>query len=109
MSTIVTEFVKFKYNRIPVVRCTSGVIFQLKVDDIISDNYGRNLYQLCIGYSIMAHYIPCTTAKSYQGIIIPSIGPVPMTNGEIFHYREYPHETLVSVGLKITCFVKNND
>ena len=37
MTTIVTEFGKFRYNRLPMAMCASGDIFQDKVDKILSD------------------------------------------------------------------------
>ena len=36
-TTIVTEFSKFKYNRLPMCVCTSGDIIQAKVDELLSD------------------------------------------------------------------------
>ena len=36
IETIVTEFVKFRYNRILVFMCTSGGIFQAKLDKHLS-------------------------------------------------------------------------
>ena len=35
ITTIVTEFLKFKYNRLHMVMCTSGDLFQAKVDRLI--------------------------------------------------------------------------
>ena len=37
MTTIVTEFGKFKYNRLPMGMCASGVIFQSKVNELLGD------------------------------------------------------------------------
>ena len=37
MTTIVTEFGKFRYNRLPVGMCASGDIFQSKLDEILGD------------------------------------------------------------------------
>ena len=36
-TTIVTEFGKFIYNRLPMGMCASGDIFQAKVDELLSD------------------------------------------------------------------------
>ena len=40
MTTIVTEFGKFRYNCLPMVMCASGDIFQAKVDKIPGDVEG---------------------------------------------------------------------
>ena len=37
MTTIFTEFGKFRYNCLPMGMCASGDIFQAKVDEILSD------------------------------------------------------------------------
>ena len=37
---IVTEFGKFRYNRLPVGMCASGDIFQDKVDELLGDIEG---------------------------------------------------------------------
>ena len=44
MTTILTKFGKFRYNRLPVRMCTSGVIFKDKVDKLISDIEGIEIY-----------------------------------------------------------------
>ena len=44
MATIVTEFGKFGYNRIPMGMCVSGDIFQSKVDEILYDIKGSKTY-----------------------------------------------------------------
>ena len=44
MTTIVTEFGKFRYNRLPMVMCDSGGIFQSKVDKLLSDIEGNITY-----------------------------------------------------------------
>ena len=44
MMTIVTEFGKFKYNRLPMGMCASGDIFQAKVDKLLGDIEGVNAY-----------------------------------------------------------------
>ena len=44
MTTIVTEFGKFKYNCLPMVICASGDIFQAKVDNLLGDIKGVNIY-----------------------------------------------------------------
>ena len=44
MTTIVTEFGKFKYNCLPMVICALGDIFQAKVDNLLSDIKGVNIY-----------------------------------------------------------------
>ena len=40
MTTIVTEFGKFRYNCLPMGICTSGYIFQSKVDELLGDING---------------------------------------------------------------------
>ena len=37
MTTIVTEFVKFRYNRLPMGMCSLGDIFQDKVNKLLGD------------------------------------------------------------------------
>ena len=37
ITTIVTEFVKFRYSFLPMGMCALGDIFQVKVDKLISD------------------------------------------------------------------------
>ena len=37
MTTIVTEFGKFRYNRLPMGMCTSGDILQDRVDKLLGD------------------------------------------------------------------------
>ena len=44
MTTIVTEFGKFVYNCLPMGMCTSGDIFQAKVDELLSDIEGVRTY-----------------------------------------------------------------
>ena len=44
MTTIVTEFGKFKYNRLPMGICDSRDIFQAKVDKIFGDIKGVKTY-----------------------------------------------------------------
>ena len=44
MTTIVPEFGKFRYNHLLVSICTSGDIFQTKVDNLISDIEGVKTY-----------------------------------------------------------------
>ena len=44
MTDIVTEFGKFRYNRLPMGMCASGAIFQAKVDDIVGDIKGVKTY-----------------------------------------------------------------
>ena len=44
MTTIVTEFGEFKYNRLPMGICASGDIFQAKVDDPFGDVEGVKTY-----------------------------------------------------------------
>ena len=44
LTTIVTEFGKSRYNRIPIVLCASGDIFQVSVDDLLDDVEGVNMY-----------------------------------------------------------------
>ena len=44
MTTIFTEFVKFRYYRIPMGIYTSGDIFQGKVDELLVDIEGIDTY-----------------------------------------------------------------
>ena len=44
MTTIVTEFGKFRYNCLPMGMCASGDIFQAKVDKILGDIKGVKTY-----------------------------------------------------------------
>ena len=44
MTMIVTEFGKFRYNRIPMGMCTSGDIFQSKVDEMLGYIKGVKKY-----------------------------------------------------------------
>ena len=44
MTKIVTEFVKFRYNRLPTGMCASGDIFQAKLDETISDTESVKTY-----------------------------------------------------------------
>ena len=37
MTTIVTEFSKFKYNSLPMGMCSFGDIFQAKVGELLGD------------------------------------------------------------------------
>ena len=42
--TIVTEFGKFIYNRLPMGMCASGDILQARVDELLVDIEGVNTY-----------------------------------------------------------------
>ena len=44
ITTIVTGFGKFRYNRLPMDICASGDIFQAKVDELPSDIEGVKIY-----------------------------------------------------------------
>ena len=44
MTTIVTKFGKFIYNRLPMGMCAFGYIFQAKVDKILGDIEGFKMY-----------------------------------------------------------------
>ena len=44
MMTIVTEFGKFRYNCLPMGMCTSGDIFQAKLDKLLGDIEGVKTY-----------------------------------------------------------------
>ena len=44
MTTIVTEFGEFGYNRLPMGMCASGEIFQSKVDKLLGDTDGVKTY-----------------------------------------------------------------
>ena len=44
MTTIVTKFVKFGYNHLPMGMCASGGIFQAEVDYLIIDIKGVEMY-----------------------------------------------------------------
>ena len=50
LTTIVTEFGKFRYNRAQMVMCDSGEIFQAKLDKILSDIKG---FKINIEYIII--------------------------------------------------------
>ena len=38
MTKVVTEFGKFRYNRLPMGMCASGEIFQAKVDKLLDES-----------------------------------------------------------------------
>ena len=44
MATIVNEFGKFRYNRLPMGMCASGDISPTKEDDILGDIEGVKTY-----------------------------------------------------------------
>jgi hypothetical protein len=44
LTTIVTEFGKFRYNVLPMGMCYSGDIFQAKVDQLLGDIEGVKTY-----------------------------------------------------------------
>ena len=44
MTTIVTEFGKFKYNCLPMGLCASEDIFQAKLDELLGDIEGVKTY-----------------------------------------------------------------
>ena len=44
MTTIVTEFGKLRYNRLPMGMCASGDILQSKVDELLGDIEGVKTY-----------------------------------------------------------------
>ena len=44
MTTIITKFGKFRYNRLPMGMCASGDIFQAKVDKLLGDIKGIKTY-----------------------------------------------------------------
>ena len=44
LTNILTEFGKFRYNRVPMVICASDDIFQAKVDDLVGDIDGFKTY-----------------------------------------------------------------
>ena len=44
MTRIVTGFKKFKYNRLSMGMCTSGDIFQAKIDELLGDIAGVKMY-----------------------------------------------------------------
>ena len=48
MTTIVTGFGKFIYNRLPMGMCASVDIFQAKVDKLLGDTNGVKTYIDCI-------------------------------------------------------------
>ena len=60
MTTIVTEFEKFRYNRLPLGVCASGDILQAKIDKILSDIKGIKTYIddiLVLGQDIFENHI----------------------------------------------------
>ena len=44
MTKIVTEFGKFRFNRLPMGMCSSGDIFQAKIDELLNDIEGVKTY-----------------------------------------------------------------
>ena len=44
MTTVFTEFGKFRYNRLPGGMCASGDILQAKVEELIGDIEGVKMY-----------------------------------------------------------------
>ena len=44
MTTIVTEFRKFRYNSLPMGMCASEYIFQAKVNEILGNIEGVKMY-----------------------------------------------------------------
>ena len=44
MAKIVTEFGKFRYNRLPLGMCASGYIFQARGENILGDIEGVKAY-----------------------------------------------------------------
>ena len=44
LKNIITEFVKFRYNKVPMRLCASGDIFQAKVEELLSDIKGAKTY-----------------------------------------------------------------
>ena len=59
-TTIVTEFGKFRYNRVPMGLFASGDIFQAKVDELLSDIEGFKTYIddiLVLGKRILSQHI----------------------------------------------------
>ena len=44
MMKIFTGFGKFVYNRLPMVMCASGCIFQAKLDELPGDTEGVKMY-----------------------------------------------------------------
>ena len=57
MITIVTEFGKSIYNRIPMGMCASGYIFQAKVEELLGDIEGTKMYTNDIIVSIKDCFI----------------------------------------------------
>ena len=60
LTTIVTEFGKFRYNRVPMVLYVSDYIFQAKIDDLLVDIKGVKIYInniLVIGKGIFSRHI----------------------------------------------------
>ena len=44
LTSIVTEFEKFRYNKVPMRLCASGDIFHSKVDELLGDIKGAKTY-----------------------------------------------------------------
>ena len=44
MATIATKFEEFRYNCLPMYMCTSGYIFQAKVNELLGDIEGVKTY-----------------------------------------------------------------
>ena len=60
LTSIVTEFEKFRYNKVPMRLCASGDIFQAKVDELLSDIEGFKTYIddiLVLGKRILSQHI----------------------------------------------------
>ena len=66
LTTIVTEFGKSRYNRVPMVLCASNEIFQAKADNILGDINGVKKYTnsiIVLGKGIFSQHI-------YQLIVV---------------------------------------
>ena len=66
ITEIVTEFGKFKYNHLPMGMCSSGDIFQAKVDKLLGDTEGVKMYI----DGILGLSIDCFGKHIYQLIMI---------------------------------------
>ena len=106
LTTIVTEFGKFRYNIVPMVLCASSDIFQYKLDELLGDIEGVKTYTadiLVIGKMSLSQHIDqlrvifdrlCTTGLKfdapkcifwfkyipYLGYIITRVGIKPNLN-----------------------------
>jgi hypothetical protein len=54
LTTIITEFGKYRYNELPMGMCCSGDIFQAKVDQLLGDIEGV-IHDEAVRYLLCPH------------------------------------------------------